>query len=523
MIATNASDSKAKRYNTVLLCVFSMVILATILVGLQLKSLFNSSTAAQVKLTRSLETEINIPYLGRAKFKSSNDIDFSQFNILENSEVHDEPLNILILYPDDWRHDSLGVADPNKIVRTPFIDRMSRMGIRFTHNCVTTSICWISRATMLTGQYVSRHMSILLNNPIFYKYFNATFPALMRDLGGYYTGHIGKWQFDNQKFVKTQYNLTNLYEGQWMFGTSTTIRSEKIAIDFLRQRPKNVPFLLTVAFYAPKAEGEQEQFFPMNETVANLFQNVTLPMPLDSVVSNEAWKRLPAFFTIKNEARKRYYHRWDTPEKYQRLMKNYYRLIYEVDRSCERIWKELESQGILNKTMVIFTTDNGFFHGEHGLAGKWYPFQESIRVPLIIWDPRMPAHKRGTVEDAFTLNIDLATTILDAAKIHPPTSMQGRNIAELYTVSRNESKTEPWRTEFFYEHPRVSRPHNIPVSTALVRKDFKYIEWPQWNITQLFNLQDDPLEQYDIIGNPKYATLVTEMRRRHHELQLKAA
>lgn len=445
--------------------------------------------------------------------------------------THTKPLNILILYPDDWRHDSLGSADPHKIVQTPFLDHMATIGMRFTHNCVTTSICWISRATMLTGQYVSRHMSIKLETPPFYDYFNNTFPALLQRLGGYYTGHIGKWQFHNFAFVSRQYNYTSLFEGShWERGVHTTIIAENRTIAFLRNRPKASPFLLTVAFYAPKAVGEQEQFFPMNETVSQLFQNITIPPPLDSVTSDLSWKRLPKFFTERNEARKRYHHRWDTPEKYQRLLKNYYRLIYEVDRSCERIWKELERQGILNETMVIFTTDNGFFHGEHGLAGKWYPFQESIRVPLIVWDPRMPPTKRGTLDDSFTLNVDLATTVLGAAQIPPLASMQGQNIADLYVerhrpygkVKPNGTSGSPWRTEFFYEHPRVSRPNNIPQSTALVRKDFKYMAWPQWNVEQLFDLRNDPLEQNDIFANPEYADLIVEMRKRHDELQEQA-
>jgi arylsulfatase len=439
-----------------------------------------------------------------------------------------KPLNILILYPDDWRHDSLGSADPHKVVQTPFLDRMAQMGMRFTHNCVTTSICWISRATMLTGQYVSRHLSIRLETPPFY--FNNTFPALLQRLGGYYTGHIGKWQFHDYAFVSRQYNYTSLFEGShWEDGVHTTIMAENRTIAFLRNRPKDSPFLLTVAFYAPKAVGEQEQFFPMNDTVSRLFQNITIPPPLDSVTSNLAWERLPKFFTEKNEGRKRYHHRWDTPEKYQRLMKNYYRLIYEVDRSCESIWKELERQGILDETMVIFTTDNGFFHGEHGLAGKWYPFQESIRVPLIVWDPRMPPTKRSTLDDSYTLNVDLATTVLGAAQIPPHPSMQGQNIADLYLEHRlagdikpNGTSGGPWRTEFFYEHPRVSRPNNIPQSTALVRKDFKYMAWPQWNVEQLFDLRNDPLEQNDIFANPAYADLVLEMRKRHDELQEQA-
>ncbi|KAL3935932.1 MAG: hypothetical protein SGARI_002766, partial [Bacillariaceae sp.] len=104
--------------------------------------------------------------------------------------------------------------------------------------------------------------------------------------------------------------------------------------------------------------------------------------------------------------------------------------------------------------MVIFTTDNGLFHSAHGLAGKWYPYRESIGVPLIVYDPRMPSDRINTINDDLTLNIDLASTVLGAAGIEPPPSMQGRNMADLYlSHSKDDSEQKPWRKEFFYEFP----------------------------------------------------------------------
>jgi arylsulfatase A-like enzyme len=104
---------------------------------------------------------------------------------------------------------------------------------------------------------------------------------------------------------------------------------------------------------------------------------------------------------------------------------------------------ELKSQGVYEKTILVFTTDNGNLHGEHGLAEKWYPWEESIRVPLVIQDPRMPASQRGTFNEEFTLSVDLAPTLLSAAKISVPTFMQGRDIAPLYLQPQEAPKT--WR------------------------------------------------------------------------------
>jgi arylsulfatase len=428
-------------------------------------------------------------------------------------------LNVLLFYADDWRHDTLGAAGTQP-VHTPFLDQLSSDGIRFTQNAVTTSICWISRATLLTGQYFSRHKSRFLRKPVFYDRWNETFPYKLQQ-NGYYVGHIGKWQFRNPNFVQNNYNWTSLYEGSHWYNVDkqkmhSTARDERESIRFLRERPKDVPFVLTTAFYAPKAVGvAAEQHFPMEKT-ERLYENVTIPLPVDP---EQAFLKLPQFMQDNwyyLEARRRYKQRFDfnVTGMYERFQKKYYRMITEVDEAMKNVVDELQRQGILHETVIIFTTDNGLFHAEHGLAGKWFPFQESIRVPLIIRDPRMTPDTIGTLEDAFTLNIDLTTTILGAAGLAPTAQMQGRDIADLY-LKPNAKAT--WRKEFFYEHPGMGK--GIPESSALVRKDFKYMKWPEFNYEQLFDLKKDPLEHNDIAKQSEYASLLAEMRAEHDVLK----
>ena len=117
-------------------------------------------------------------------------------------------------------------------------------------------------------------------------------------------------------------------------------------------------------------------------------------------------------------------------------MKAYYRMATEVDSVVGKVLAELRAQDLDDNTLVIFTTDNGYFHGEHGLADKWYPYEESIRVPLIVRDPRMPNSKRGTTNDEFVLNVDLAPTILAFAGVAAPSRMQGQNFAPLYLATK---------------------------------------------------------------------------------------
>jgi arylsulfatase len=439
----------------------------------------------------------------------------------------EKPLNIVLLYADDWRHDTLGCAG-NAVVQTPRLDALAADGVRFTKNSVTTAICGVSRASLLTGQWMSRHGN--RGFAMFATPWSETFPAQLR-AHGYWVGHIGKWH--NGKFPAENYDspTSALANGtHWIEqpaitqpdGTRihVTRKNERDAIDFLRTRPSDTPFCLTVAFFATHAEdGNPQQYLPQPESMA-LYRDATIPVP--ATATEEAFRALPSFLaTDRNEGRNRWKWRFDTPERYQESMKNYYRLATEVDAACGRVIDELARQGVLDQTLVIFTTDNGYFHGEHGLADKWYPYEESIRVPLIVRDPRMHAAKRGATPigrtvDARTLNIDLAPTILTAAGIAPPAGMQGRDIAPLYL----DAQPPAWRTEFFYEHPMLTSRDFIPASEAIVRDDgihqWKYIVWPDWidepRSEQLFELANDPREEHDLAADPAYAAKLKEVR-----------
>lgn len=426
----------------------------------------------------------------------------------------EKPLNILILYADDWRFNTLGCAG-NPIVKTPQLDRLAQQGARFTHACVTTAICGVSRASLFTGQWMSRH-----GNPSFEMFktpWAETYPGLLR-ANGYYVGHVGKWH--NGTFPAANFDFGRAYSGtHWIQeadGTRihVTQKNENDAMEFLRTRPADKPFCLTLAFFATHAEDSNPlQYLPQPASMA-LYQDASIPIP--KTATDEAFHKLPPFIANeKNESRVRWHWRFDSPEKYQSMMKNYYRLATEVDTTCGRVLAELQKQGLTENTLVIFTGDNGNFLGEHELADKWYPHEESIRVPLIIRDPRMGGAKEGQALDDFALNVDLAPTILAAAGIPAPATMQGRDIAPLYL---NADKPV-WRTDFFYEHAMLKSKNFIPASQALVRKDVKYFYWPDFGLEQLFDLKQDPFEENDIIADPSHSSQLVELRQRFSELK----
>jgi len=430
-------------------------------------------------------------------------------------------MNVLILYPDDWRHNSIGKENP--IIQTPFLDSLADDGIRFRQNAVTTSLCWQSRATLFSGQWASRHQSYKLICPHFAKgrEWNQTWPKLLQD-HGYFVGHVGKWQYYSNNTGR--FSWSSYHEGEHWYPRSGggLVAAEDVAkedaIKFLNERPKDKPFAMTVAFYPPKPVGSSPepggQWRPKNETRA-LYENITIPEPYNMT---HAFSLLPKFLqSSKRSTVKRFWERYRSPLHYQEAMKNIYALITQVDQACKDIVDEVKKQGLYNNTMIIFSTDNGMFHGSHGLAGKWYPYQESIRVPLIIHDPRMPADKVGSIDDNFTLNVDLAETILGAAGLKPHERMQGRDISDLYLPNKSEDDEKtaleetPWRDEFFYEFTFGDETY-IPSSNALVRKKWKFIDWYGHNHEQLFDLEEDPLEFTDVKDRAENAEILSEMR-----------
>jgi arylsulfatase len=419
------------------------------------------------------------------------------------------PPNIVLLVLDDVRWDSVGAAG-NPIVRTPRIDRLAKDGVRFEQARVTTSICMVSRATILTGQYMSRHGVTAFERAIAPDAFANTFPAVLRR-AGYWAGYVGKYGVGTPR--EADFDFLRAYEGtHWLAGPGgdrihVTDKNARDSIDFLRARPKDKPFSLVVGFFAAHAQDNApEQYLPQDWS-ARFYEGVKIPPPLRGDAKYLA--ALPPFLANEaNEGRVRYHWRFDTAESYQAYMTRYYRLITEADEAIGRVVDELQTQGVYDNTLIVVIGDNGYFQADRGLADKWYPYEESVRVPLVVRDPRLPARRRGLTRDQLALNLDVAPTIVAAAGVPVPTVMQGRDLSPLYL----ETRPPAWRNEFFYEHPTVLGKDRIPSSRAVIRREWKYVEWPEFDYQQLFNLKDDPGELRNLAGNPPDATQQRRMR-----------
>lgn len=424
--------------------------------------------------------------------------------------------NVIFLLTDDQRWDTMGCTG-NKIIRTPNMDDLATNGCLFTNCFVTTSICAASRASIFAGQYARRTGIHNFVTNFSEKALSQTYPMLLR-AAGYRTGFAGKYGVGrSEEMPRDKYDFWAGIGGQPRYEHKdsagnykhlTTILTEQ-SIKFLDSCTAGQPFCLSVSFKAPHVQDSDPRQFIYDPKYANLYKDVSIPTPLTA--EPKYFNALPEFLR-KSEARRRWQMRFSTAEKYQQSVRGYYRLITGVDVAIGKIRAELARLGLAENTIIILMGDNGFYLGEHGLAGKWFPHEESIRVPLIIYDPRAAEEHRGLKRSDFTLNIDIAPTILDFADVPVPKRMQGRSLAPL-----TRGQAPKWRTDFFYEH-LFGHPA-IPKSEALRTGRYKYARYIDYSYEELYDLQNDPHETTNLADKPEHAELLTKLRNRCDRLR----
>ena len=420
-----------------------------------------------------------------------------------------QPMNVVMILADDMRWDAFG-AGGSDFIHTPNLDRLAEQNVQFTNAYVTTSICNVSRASILTGQHMEAHGVDRFGKTIDAK-FDQSYPGVLRE-AGYWSGHVGK---DHLEVATSEhFDFVRSYELHHWFEIDgervhVTERNARDSMQFLQERPKDRPFLLNLSFFAPHAEDRNPKQYLPQDWSARHYRDVVIPE--SEKMHHSYLEALPDFLSQpRNEGRKRFDRRFTSPQHYQESMTNYFRLITEIDAVVGQVIEELKAQGVYENTLIIFAGDNGYFHADRGLADKWYPYEESIRVPLLIHDPRLPRSSRGIQREQMVLNIDIAPTIVQAVGLPVPKTMQGVDLAPLYLGD----SMPPWREEFFYSHPTISYKERIPTSQAVVREDMKYVYWPEWSQEQLFDLRSDPTEKHNQAENSDYAAQLEFFRAR---------
>jgi arylsulfatase A-like enzyme len=451
----------------------------------------------------------------------------------------DDRPNILFIMSDDHAAHAIGCYG-SRINETPNMDRIAEEGVRFDNCFCTNSICTPSRATILTGKH--SHMNgVLTLRSDFNRDQQHVGKLLQR--AGYETAVIGKWHLHTQPSGFDYYNVLpgqGLYHdpllkekgkewqdhnrgGERYEGYVTDLITD-LSLDWIRNRDDGRPFFLCCHHKAPHRHWEpdgkhalmyEDEEIPRPETFDDDYRNrasaaVRARMRVERDLNEDDLKRDPpeglSGWDLKN---------W----KYQRYIKDYLRCIASVDDNVGRMLDYLEETDLLDETVVIYTSDQGFFLGDHGWFDKRFMYEESLRMPFIVRYPR--EIESGTVNDDIALNLDFAETFLDYAGAEVPADMQGRSLRPLF---RGQTPDD-WRDHMYYRYWMHLSHHHVCAHYGLRTRRYKLIYYygealgaegavdeptePEW---ELFDLERDPLEMNSVYDDTGYSEVLGELK-----------
>jgi arylsulfatase A-like enzyme len=463
--------------------------------------------------------------------------------------------NILFIFSDDHAYQAISAYnDPRQLIDTPHIDRIAKEGIRFDRCVVANSICGPSRASVLTGKY--SHINGFYNNTNSrFDGSQVTFPKLLH-AAGYVTALFGKWHlvsdptgFDEWHILPGQgvyYNPAMIRNGQHVQheGYTTDIITE-LALEWLKSRDKTKPFLLMCQHKAPhrewlpairhldhdhdrqypepptlfdnyagrgKAEHDQDMTIAKTMTASDL--KLVAPTGL-TPPQRKAWD---AYYEPRNIAFRAAglegndLIRW----KYQRYLHDYLGCVKAVDESVGKLLKFLDDERLASNTIVVYSSDQGFYLGEHGWFDKRWIFEESLRTPLLMRWPNVV--KPGSASVRLVSNIDFAETFIAAAGLPIPDEMQGQS---LVPILKGETPRD-WRSSFYYQYFEYPTPHHVRPHYGVVTDRYKLVcfDQPDAQEWELFDRENDPHELHSVYHDPAYQGVVGDLKRELRRLRV---
>jgi arylsulfatase A-like enzyme len=434
--------------------------------------------------------------------------------------------NIIFIMTDDHAAHALSCYG-SKVNTTPQLDRLAAGGMRFDRAFVTNSICTPSRATLLTGQY-SHLNGVPVFNPFDPK--RMTVARLLQS-AGYHTGMIGKWHlgsepvgFDHWIILPGQGAYVNplfLVPGgtRKIEGYASDVITD-LGIKFLDDRPRDKPFLLFLHHKAPHRnwvpdERNRAKFadkdFPEPPTLRDDYAGrpAALPENKQTVtrdLNKTDLKGDPPPGLSGDELLK-----W----KYRRYMQDYLACVAGVDDNVGRFLDHLEKAGLAQNTVVLYTSDNGFFLGDMGMYDKRFMYEPSLRIPLLVRWPGVV--QAGSTTDRFALNIDFAPTFLDIAGQPIPADMQGRSLVPLF---KGEAPAD-WRQSMYYRYYHDPGHHNTRAHYGVRTRTHKLIHYWKKDAWEMFDLVADPNEQKNLAGDPAHKDLFVRLKAELYRLKKK--
>ena len=466
--------------------------------------------------------------------------------------------NLIFYFTDDQRADAVGYAG-NTALSTPNLDALAEQGLIFQNCFVNTSICAVSRANVITGQYPDRHGVKDFFQTLSDDQLAASVPARLR-AAGYQTAFFGKWGIgDSAEATARGAAAFDYWAGQpmqtsffhepdcqyvnhdgftgpvdWLcdcpadsrgvagfhnrigkanlanpLHTDADVIPQQVA-RFLGGRDANKPFALFVFFKSPHSPFED-----WDEEVQHVTDGVHMPTPPGATLALAQNEPDLIKKSLGRPSGMRYL---EHPEELDQHLRDYYRLVASMDRGVGRISQQLHEQQLADHTVTLFTSDNGHFKGEHGLAGKWLMYEPSLRVPGFLHDPRPRDHGQpaaGLISARPVITTDFSVTMLALAGLDVPETMTGRDLTALL-----DDPLADWRDDVYYDHP-YGHDGSIPRTIGVRTDRYTYTRYvdSQPPFEQLFDLRDDPLQQHNLADDPAHAQLLNTLRDRTDELQ----
>lgn len=460
--------------------------------------------------------------------------------------AQDQRPNIIMIVVDDMRFDEWS-GGGHTFLKTPNIDKLAAEGTTFTRAYHAVPLCSPNRASILTGQYPSRHGIIDNTSRNQASFMLDLFPKYLQE-AGYKTAHVGKWHMGNSPKPRPGYDYwlcmegqgktynPPLYEGDKRIefeGYITDIFTDK-AIDFIRSAADQ-PFFLYIGHKAVHPEAVQRDDGTTDLSVPKTF--IAADRHKGTYADAEPYNRSNSYsptgkvedgkpvisnaFKIRQET-------MDNDARWvgeidlgvsEKSIRDRAEMMLGIDESMERIMTTLSELEIDDNTTIIFTSDNGYFFGEHGFSlERRMPYEESVKTPLIIKSPSITNHPSKI--DALTLSIDLSATALDIAQVAIPGTIQGKSLLPLLNGSQKESRSAAFIEYFSNENP-------FPWTAQLdyrvvVTEQFKYIKWLRFEEAELYDLAKDPDELTNLIDDPAYQQTLTMLQAQMEDLQLQA-
>jgi N-acetylglucosamine-6-sulfatase len=441
--------------------------------------------------------------------------------------------NVVFVLTDDLRDDCVSL-NPRARIRTPHIDRLGREGVWFRNHFCTTSLCSPSRASILGGLYAHSHG--VRNNFTEYPVDLPTFPRQLQATG-YETAYIGKYHMgeenDDQRpgfdrFV-THKGQGKYFDTEFRFdggarrvvpGYYTTVVTD-LAVDWIKARPRERPFLLMLGHKAPHS------FYVPEEKFAKAFEHVAVPYPRSAFRLDDK----PEWFQVRLDTWHGIYgplfdYRKTFPDRrpeavrdFAAMVRGYWGTILSVDESVGRLYDLLAETGRLDDTLFVFTSDNGLLEGEHGMVDKRTMHEPSIRIPLVVRWPGLVSVDRPKIVEQQTLTLDLAPSILDLCGAPPLPKTHGRSWKRLV-----QGESTDWRTAWYYEYDYEKQFPYTPNIRGVRTDRFKYIRYPHGDGTpdrhkaELYDLVADPDETVNLIADPRHAETVRQLQAELHRL-----